>query len=431
MGFASPTTKPLIPSQAAPSLTPSTPPDLANWRHFNTLDEEGASRATSSRRRRLWELPHKCHCPIIGVCFSALELRALMAKLVDIPRNTSDFTLHTTAVGYCESRTRAAEVLHKALEKRFTTTIKSLSALKTNAELRAAWRQAKERVTELPSSLWATWTHPACDSQLEQEVYGDIHMIQHQVGSSTRADLLTLKKLTADRLELLRCVELRQQENETLRQNQAEALRTRDLELTEVRRALAASQARESRLHRQLLQLQQHVPDLAKYDSLTRRLRDMEEAQARAKRETDEREKELARLRQFAEFAEEMLEAVAMEADGDIRCGDNDLSGKCVLCVGGRTGAISAYREAVEQSGGKFLHHDGGLEESLHRIDGALAAADIVICQAGCISHNAYWRVKDSCKRTGKPCLFVKNGSSTSFGRMIEGVTRPDSRAGE
>jgi hypothetical protein len=61
----------------------------------------------------------------------------------------------------------------------------------------------------------------------------------------------------------------------------------------------------------------------------------------------------------------------------------------------------------------------GGLEESLHRIDSALAAADLVICQAGCISHNAYWRVKEQCKRTGKPCLFVKRSGVSSFGRVI------------
>ena len=53
-----------------------------------------------------------------------------------------------------------------------------------------------------------------------------------------------------------------------------------------------------------------------------------------------------------------------------------------------------------------------------------MAAADIVICQAGCISHNAYWRVKDLCKRSGKTCMFVKNGSVSSFERVIEWAGR-------
>ena len=96
------------------------------------------------------------------------------------------------------------------------------------------------------------------------------------------------------------------------------------------------------------------------------------------------------------------------------------LSGKCVLCVGGRSGAVDAYRQRIEQYGGRFLHHDGGLEENLHRIDSALAAADLVICQAGCISHNAYWRVKEQCKRTGKPCVFLRSPGVSSLQRVIE-----------
>ena len=102
-----------------------------------------------------------------------------------------------------------------------------------------------------------------------------------------------------------------------------------------------------------------------------------------------------------------------------------NLSGKCILCVGGRSGAVDAYRREVEQRGGSFLHHDGGLEESLHRIDSALAAADLVICQAGCISHNAYWRVKEQCKRTGKQCVFIKSSGVSSFGRIVSAACLP------
>ncbi len=37
----------------------------------------------------------------------------------------------------------------------------------------------------------------------------------------------------------------------------------------------------------------------------------------------------------------------------------------------------------------------------------SLAAADWVICQTGCISHDDYWRVQDHCRRTGKTCILV------------------------
>lgn len=40
-------------------------------------------------------------------------------------------------------------------------------------------------------------------------------------------------------------------------------------------------------------------------------------------------------------------------------------------------------------------------------LEASLAAADLVICQVGCLSSNAYWRVEDHCRRTGKPCVLV------------------------
>lgn len=40
-------------------------------------------------------------------------------------------------------------------------------------------------------------------------------------------------------------------------------------------------------------------------------------------------------------------------------------------------------------------------------LEATLAAADLVICQTGCISHGDFWRVEDYCKRTGKLCVLA------------------------
>ena len=42
-----------------------------------------------------------------------------------------------------------------------------------------------------------------------------------------------------------------------------------------------------------------------------------------------------------------------------------------------------------------------------------------MICQTGCVSHNAYWRVKDHCKRTGKRCVFVETPSAAGLQRAL------------
>ena len=96
------------------------------------------------------------------------------------------------------------------------------------------------------------------------------------------------------------------------------------------------------------------------------------------------------------------------------------LVNRSVLCVGGRNGAVPGYRNLVERAGGQFAHHDGGLEDSSSLLDASLAAADLVICQTGCISHADYWRVKDHCKRTGKRCVFIDNPSVSSLARGLQ-----------
>lgn len=95
------------------------------------------------------------------------------------------------------------------------------------------------------------------------------------------------------------------------------------------------------------------------------------------------------------------------------------LHDRAVLCVGGRTAVVPAYRALIERTGGRFMHHDGGDEDSAAKLDATLSAADLVICQTGCISHDAYWRVKDHCKRTGKRCVFVETPSAASLQRTL------------
>lgn len=48
----------------------------------------------------------------------------------------------------------------------------------------------------------------------------------------------------------------------------------------------------------------------------------------------------------------------------------------------------------------------------------SLAAADLVICQTGCLSHDAYWRVQDHCKRTGKACVVVAQPDAVRIVRI-------------
>lgn len=51
-------------------------------------------------------------------------------------------------------------------------------------------------------------------------------------------------------------------------------------------------------------------------------------------------------------------------------------------------------------------------------LEASLVAADLVICQTGCLSHGAYWLVQDHCKRTGKACVLVEAPEALRIARI-------------
>ncbi|HAY08384.1 MAG TPA: DUF2325 domain-containing protein, partial [Thauera sp.] len=90
------------------------------------------------------------------------------------------------------------------------------------------------------------------------------------------------------------------------------------------------------------------------------------------------------------------------------------LDDRSVLCLGRDASAARFMMRLVEMAGGRFTHDPADGAEDLARIEQSMRAADLVICQAGCISQNAYWRVRDHCRRTGKPCLLVERPEAIS-----------------
>lgn len=95
-----------------------------------------------------------------------------------------------------------------------------------------------------------------------------------------------------------------------------------------------------------------------------------------------------------------------------------DLREKSVLCIGQDRSSAGVAQQVVEMAGGHFLRDEGSDGEDGAALEVSLIAADLVICQTGCVSHGAYWRVQDHCKRTGKPCVMVEQPAALAALRI-------------
>ncbi len=396
-----------------------------------------APTTSPSRRKRLWELTHKHHCHIVGVCFEVNELRRLISRLVKVPTLISDFELHRSTVQACASRSKVSEFLHKALEKRYALNIAQFRELRTQTELAIRWRTAVCS-GDVANTLWAILSHPQCDESLEDAIYGELHMLQHQVGNTQRHERLALDTLQRENSMLLRELASAQQRASTARDQRVNEIARLRQEVSSLHSERNGLQARLAALQDAVDSAQLKFPDIQDKERLIKRAKTAE-AQCvalRAQLRTHEAQAEHWQRQYLRLNTERLRDSTALTTTQLTATRDNNgcehkascqLSGKQVLCIGGRPGVIGFYRQLVEAQGGYFSHHDGGMEESLAQLEPSLAAADAVICQTGCINHNAYWRVKDFCKRTGKPCIFLKTPGISSFQRGLTQLTDTES----
>lgn len=381
-----------------------------------------------SRRKRLWDLPHPCHCPVVGVCFPLPVLRQLVGKALVGKAVADDYEIHLGAVAECMKRNRLSEVLQKELESRYAGAVQAFRAAKDTQAVADMWAAAV-RGGDVPGAFWAVLTHPRCDELLQEAVLRDIHMLQHQAGAAAWVDAARFGELVKENGVLGRELGRVQERCTRVISEKSVEIERLNAQLVQQRAIAIGKDSRIAFLTQDLERLQASLPG---YEDTARLRRKLEQLGARLAG----LEAQNARLRQQLGEAQCLLglreaeAAPAAEHRGDAPRESPvafHFKEKTVLCVGGRNGNVSSYRDVVEKAGGHFAHHDGGLEDKQGALDSVLAAADLVICQTGCISHNAYWRVKDFCKRTGKQCVFVENPSTSSLTRTLQQITAGDS----
>lgn len=388
---------------------------------------------SGSRRRRIWDLDHQCHCPVVGVCLPLDTLRRLVNKALGGEACADDYEVHVGAVAECTHRNRLSELLQSELDRRFSREVLQFRQAKTTREVADLWAKAV-RQGDVAGAFWAALTHARCDAVLQEVLCRDMHMLQHQAGATARIDGARLTALLSENAVLSRELGRAQERSTRLIAEKSGEIERLAAQLMRLRAESMGKDSRIAFLCEDLAAVKASRPDS---DLGTRLQKKMDQMVCRQ----TELESLCTELRQKLAATSKILDGMGSAAG---RAGPTSMADplelraspvtvylhqKTVLCVGGRSGSIASYRDVVERVGGRFSHHDGGLEDSQSILDSSLAAADLVICQTGCISHNAYWKVKDFCKRTGKRCVFVENPSAASLVRGLELISCKDTNA--
>lgn len=96
------------------------------------------------------------------------------------------------------------------------------------------------------------------------------------------------------------------------------------------------------------------------------------------------------------------------------------LTGHTILCVGGYLRLYPDYQSIISHVGGVFLPFHGNSGESLHKLPHLLEEADMIICAADCVDHEAFFWVKRYCKHSGKACVLLDRSKLGTFKQGVQ-----------
>ena len=71
--------------------------------------------------------------------------------------------------------------------------------------------------------------------------------------------------------------------------------------------------------------------------------------------------------------------------------------------------------DLVTKMNGRLIHHDGGKEDSMSKLQGAISSADAVIFPVDCVSHSSALEAKKLCKKMVKPFMPIRSSSLSSL----------------
>ncbi|MBV1920690.1 MAG: DUF2325 domain-containing protein, partial [Pseudomonadales bacterium] len=403
---------------------------------------QSVRRQRLSPRKKLWQLDVVYHCSIIGTCLSLKELRQIAKKFgLAAKGQMSDYELHGAFVNSACRPTEATRFIHKLLEKKYSQTVRKMGATTTESEAMRLWDEAIDS-GNVSAAFWALLTGPEISIPFIQRVIGEVHMLSHISGASTRSDIHSLGKLrdqqvqardAYDKNSRLMEKRLRKKDVEILTLRTEKEYHLRELERLEKSRQRLNEIEKEGKYAQLELVVEnvtgQFYKALSRANMSDKCIGELQQVVAKLKLEKKSLEKEVDEFRSQLVAAEETLNkmldnhcADKCQLSDTSACPLNDLNGMNVLYVGGRASQCAHLRAMVEQCNGEFIYHDGGRHDGRQRLDSVLAQADTVVFPMDCVSHDAYFCIKKHCERLDKKLVMIPHASLSAFAKGLEEV---------
>lgn len=372
----------------------------------NHPNQRPRTKNASSRRLRFWEYTDAAHCLVVGTCLSHADLLKIGRKLhLRYDDDVLDHDVHSYFVSKANLESPEARAMHKLLDLRHSGMLRIVSRQPESA-LPELWQQMKDS-GQIAGALYAFMTLRIVPQPLRARIFGEVHMLSHLLGASYRQQSAETIRLQAE-LEETRIRRMRVEAGlHASLEEKTSHIRKMEDEVAKLRGALAeARSAPDPTGKAPVSGKSQRAIEMAR-----KRAQAAEAENHRLQLRLDSLKRDNNRLRLAARKQQIQIT--------DERAGP-DLQGCSILYLGGKSKLVPHLENHARSSGASFMHHDGGLEDNITRIDAVLPSVDCVVCPINCISHDACLRAKHGCQKLGKVFLPLKNDSQACFKQALK-----------
>lgn len=395
-----------------------------------SLNNTSKKKACSTSRKKLWQLDSSLHCSVIGTCLSMEELMRFHQKFkLDTDIAETDYELHRYFVHTVNQNNYQSKHVSKYLDKKYQAAVRQFSKIKSNEQLATLWDEAVTN-GDIAAAYWALITSPHISEPLNDRVYGEVHMLSHLSGSTTRIDMQQRYQLQQAsqkyRQQLKQSnLEIKHKTEEVKKVTQLLSLQQKRMRLLERKYKSVTAKINQPDKKQDIKQLKRKIDEYeSKFILQQNRLSRLEDNAQNWKNlaiQSGDQYLDLKKnhLRQKSELdalektVQELLTSRTPSCSKQQEC--KNLCGQCILYVGGRNRQCANFRTVVEQQNGQFIHHDGGLHDGRLRLGSLLKQVDAVFCPLDCVSHEAAYKIKKYCKQHSKKLVWLPRSSLSAF----------------